>query len=96
MAALHWYITPPTLVVPWGDVTSGVAYERARKALLRLEDERYHPKNWRPSILALSGGAWKRYHIAEYAYWLAAERGVLTLGHVMTGDVEDRFTQGAG
>jgi len=93
MAALYWFISRSEIISRWGDVTSGVAFERARKALLKLEDEKYHPKNWRPSILALSGGAWKRYHIAEYAYWLAAGRGILTLGQILTGDVEDRFTQ---
>ena len=41
--------------------------------------------------MALSGGAWKRYHIAEYSSWLVAERGVLTFGHILTGEVEDRF-----
>ncbi|MDX1708634.1 MAG: amino acid permease, partial [Desulfobacterales bacterium] len=91
MAGMYVYISRAEIISRWGDVSSGVAYERARKALLKLEDEKYHPKNWRPSILALSGGAWKRYHIAEYAYWLVAERGVLTFGHILTGEVEDRF-----
>ncbi len=91
MTGLYIYIGRAEIISRWGDVTSGVAYERARKALLKLEDEKYHPKNWRPSILALSGGAWKRYHIAEYACWLVAERGVLTFGHILTGEVEDRF-----
>lgn len=93
MTALYAFISRSEIISRWGDVTSGVAFERARKALLKLEDEKYHPKNWRPSILALSGGAWKRYHIAEYAYWLTAERGVLTLGHILTGDVEDRLVR---
>ena len=93
MWALYLFISRSEIVCRWGDVTSGVAFERARKALLKLEDEKYHPKNWRPSILALSGGAWKRYHIAEYAYWLTAGRGVLTLGHILTGDVEDRLAR---
>ncbi len=57
MAALYGFISRSEIVCRWGDVTSGVAFERARKALLKLEDEKYHPKNWRPSILALSGGA---------------------------------------
>jgi uncharacterized membrane protein len=93
MSALYVFISRSEIISRWGDVTSGVAFERARKALLKLEDEKYHPKNWRPSILALSGGAWKRYHIAEYAFWLAAGRGVLTLGHILTGEVEDRLTR---
>ena len=93
MSALYVFISRAEIISRWGDVASGVAFERARKALLKLEDEKYHPKNWRPSILALSGGAWKRYHIAEYAYWLAAGRGVLTLGHILRGDVEDRLAR---
>ena len=93
MSTLYMFISRSEIISRWGDVTSGVAFERARKALLKLEDEKYHPKNWRPIILALSGGAWKRYHIAEYAYWLAAGRGVLTLGHILIGEVEDRLAR---
>jgi amino acid transporter len=54
MSALYAFISRSEIISRWGDVTSGVAFERARKALLKLEDEKYHPKNWRPSILALS------------------------------------------
>jgi len=75
MAALYWYITRAEIVARRGDVRGGIAYERARKALLMLEDEKYHPKNWRPTILALSGGAWSRVRIADYACWLSAGRG---------------------
>ncbi len=91
MAALHRYVRHKEVRVRWGDVASGVAYERARKSLLRLEEERYHPKNWRPGILALSSGPWNAPQVAEYGYWLGAGRGLLTLGQVVTGDVEDRI-----
>jgi len=90
-AALYWYITRAEIVARWGDVMGGIAYERARKALLMLEDEKCHPKNWRPTILALSGGAWSRFRLAEYACWLAAGRGVLSLGQIIIGEVEDRM-----
>ena len=93
MGGLFGLITRAEIISRWGDVTSGVAFERARKSLLKLEEERYHPKNWRPIILALSGAAWTRYFIAEYAYWLAAGHGVVTLGQVISGDVEDRLTR---
>jgi hypothetical protein len=72
-------------------VDSGLAYQRARKALLRLEQERYHPKNWRPSILALSGGAWNRIHLAEYACWLSAGLGMVSLAQLIRGDLADLF-----
>ncbi len=90
MAGLHYYLSRREVTARWGDIKSGLAFERARKALLRLEEERYHPKNWRPAILALSGGAWSRFHLAEYGYWLTSGRGILSLGQVLTGDVDDR------
>jgi hypothetical protein len=89
MALLHWSISRRRVRATWGDVHSGAAYERARKELLRLGDERYHPKNWRPSILALSGGAGARVRLAAFGHWLCAGRGVLSLAQVITGEVED-------
>ncbi len=62
---------------------SGTAFEQARRALLKLEETRYHPKNWRPIILALSGGAWRRNHLAQYGSWLTAGRGIMILAQVM-------------
>jgi len=91
MWALYRHIARSNPRARWGDVQSGVAFEQARGALLRLEEETYHPKNWRPTILALSGSVWNRYHLAEYGYWLAAGRGLLTFAQVVGGDVEDRL-----
>ena len=88
MAGLHWWVARREIQVTWGDAQSGAAYERARKALLRLETERFHPKNWRPSIIAFSGGAWNRIQLAVYGHWLTASRGVLTLAQVIPGTVD--------
>ncbi len=89
IAGLHRYISWREIASRWGDLNSGVAFERARKSLLRLEQEAYHPKNWRPVILALSGVAWNRPHLAIYGHWLTAGRGILTLGHVVSGGVQE-------
>jgi amino acid transporter len=76
----------------WGDVHWGNAYERARRALLRLEEETYYPKSWRPSILAIRSGRWTEHHrTAEYAAWLQGGRGILTLAQVEPGDIESRM-----
>lgn len=93
MAVIHWRIKRLELHARWGDVHSGMAFERTRRALLRLEQEDYHPKNWRPSILALAGTTWSRFHIGEYGHWMTAGRGILMLGQVITGDIEDRIEQ---
>jgi amino acid transporter len=91
MWAVYRYIGRADVQARFGDVLSGVALQQARRALLRLEEETYHPKNWRPMILALSGGVWNRYHLAEYGYWLAAGRGLLTFAQVASGELEDRI-----
>ena len=85
---IYWWVSRRQLRAKWGDVRSGFAFEQARSSLLRLEDERYHPKNWRPSILAFSGNVATRKHLAVYGHWLEAGRGILTLAYVITGDVD--------
>ncbi|MCA1757763.1 MAG: amino acid permease, partial [Bacteroidales bacterium] len=76
------------LIVQWGDVLSGYAYHKARNALLKLEGENYHPKNWRPSILTLSGLAGSRMHLVKYANFLSSGRGLVSLAHIIEGDLE--------
>ncbi len=88
MLALHQYIGFREIESRWGDLRSGIAFERARRSLLRLEEQAYHPKNWRPVILALSGTAWHRPHLAIFGHWLTAGHGILSLGQVVSGDVE--------
>ncbi len=89
IAALHWYIRSREIESRWGDVKSGVIFERARKSLLKLEEEIQHPKNWRPIIMALSGSGWTRSLIPIYGHWMTSGRGILTLAHVVSGDIED-------
>jgi amino acid transporter len=89
MGGLYWLIHSREVESRWGDLNSGVAFERARRSLLRLEQEVYHPKNWRPTILALSGTPWSRPHLAVYGHWLTSGHGILSLAHVVNGDPEE-------
>ena len=89
MVALHRYIGRREVESRWGDLQSGLMFERTRRNLLRLEGELYHPKNWRPILLALSGVGWTRPHIPVFGHWLTAGHGILTLAHVVHGEVED-------
>jgi amino acid transporter len=82
-------ISRAEILTRWGDIGSGVAFEKARKALLKLEAEYFHPKNWRPAIIALSGGTWSRCHLAEYAQWIAGGHGIVTLAQLMPDIVEN-------
>ncbi len=78
------------MAASWGHLQSGLLFERTRKSLIRLEDELYHPKNWRPFVLALSGGGFSRPHLVVFGSWLTSERGILTLGQVIPGELGDR------
>jgi len=89
IAAVYGYIRYREIEARWGDLQGGAAFERARQSLLRLEEESYHPKNWRPILLALSGSAWMRPNLPIYGDWLTAGHGILTLAQVVHGDVED-------
>ncbi|MDA0989750.1 MAG: amino acid permease [Verrucomicrobia bacterium] len=79
----------------WGDVRSGVLFERARRSLLRLEAQRYHPKNWRPTMLALMGAGGHRAHLAVFGHWLTAGHGLLTLGQVIPGNIREQLERRA-
>ena len=95
MAALHWTITRQEIEARWGNVHSGLLFERSRRNLLKLENELQHPKNWRPIILALSGAGWDRPHLAVYGHWFTSGHGILSLGQVIQGEVENRVERRA-
>lgn len=91
MALLYWYIASKQVQKRWGDLQNGLLFERTRKNLFRLEKELHHPKNWRPIILALGGATRARPHLSMYGHWLAAGHGVLSLGHVIQSEDENRL-----
>lgn len=94
MAALYWSILRIGIKARWGDVHSGMAFERVRLALLKLENEPAHAKNWRPIILALGAASTGRRRILEFGQWLTAGRGVLSVGQVVSEGSEDRIERG--
>ncbi len=89
MFLLHRYISIKGIEARWGDVKEGVAFEKARSSLFKLQEFTYHPKNWRPNVLALTGIGWTRPHIPIFAQWLTAGHGILTLAQVVKGDIKE-------
>jgi len=88
--AFYFFIARSEIQVKWGDLDGGLSFQLARNALLRMERERYHPKNWRPSILALSGGAYnRRLYLAEYACWFTVDSGIVSIGQIIRGELEN-------
>jgi amino acid transporter len=83
------YLRRRVLQVNFGDARWGFAYSRLRKSLLRLARMPVHPKNWRPTILVLTGNPKERPTLATYGLWIGAERGLVTLARVLVGDPAD-------
>ncbi len=90
MSAIYFFIYRKQVESRWGDLNSGLLFERTRKNLIKLERMLYHPKNWRPIILAMTGGGKNRAELAIFGHWLTSGYGILNLGHVIQGDIEDR------
>ena len=91
MGGIYFFIYRKQVESRWGDLNSGLLFERTRKNLLRLEQMLYHPKNWRPIILSMSGAASERKQISLLGHWFTSGHGILNLGQVIQGDVEERI-----
>jgi amino acid transporter len=91
MAGIYYFIYRKQVVSRWGDLNSGLMFERTRKNLLKLEQSLYHPKNWRPIILAMSGGSMNRRYLAVMGHWLTSGHGILNIGQVIIGSAEDQL-----
>jgi amino acid transporter len=91
MAGIYYFIYRKQVVSRWGDLNSGLRFERTRRNLLKLEQSLYHPKNWRPIILAMSGGSRNRRYLAVMGHWLTSGHGILNIGQVIIGSAEDQL-----
>lgn len=73
----------------WGDVRSGIWFALARYALLNLQTETLHIRNWRPNIMVFTGQPHNRMQLAEIASWLSQGQGIVTLFQLLIGDPRD-------
>lgn len=89
MVGIYFFIYRKQVESQFGDLSSGLLFERTRKNLLKLERTLYHPKNWRPIILTMSGGGSNRLNLSMFGYWLTRGNGILNIGQVISGNVEE-------
>ena len=83
----YFFLRRRTLRVNFGDARWGFIYSRFRSNLLSLAKSTVTKKNWRPSILVLTGDPEAHITMSMYALWIGAERGLVTLVRVLTGDI---------
>jgi hypothetical protein len=75
--------------VNFGDARWGFIYSGLRSSLLRLAKVPVHSKNWRPTLLVLTGNPETRHTMTNYAIWLGEARGLVTLARVLVGDIRE-------
>lgn len=85
VTALYVYMSRRSYVATYGDARRGFLYAHVSKNLLRLSGLRTHPKNWRPTILVLSGNPETRLNLILHGIWLEAGRGIVTVAQVIVG-----------
>ncbi|MEZ4633619.1 MAG: hypothetical protein R2856_01325 [Caldilineaceae bacterium] len=85
---IYFMLERRTLSRTWGDVRSGIWFALSRWALLNLEAQRYHPKNWHPNLLVFTGQPHNREHLADVAEWLSQGRGIVSFFQLLVGDVQ--------
>ena len=89
---IYFYLDHQTVESSWGDVRRGISLTVARAALLALEAQRTHVKNWRPNILVFTGQPHNREHLTALADWLSMGQGIITFYQLIVGDPENPNT----
>lgn len=84
---IYFYLRRRAVARTWGDVRSGIWFAVARYALLNLQSQQYHVKNWRPNILVFTGQPHNRERLAQMAEWLTQGHGIVTFVQVLVGNV---------
>ena len=88
IVGIYTFLTRRRFQTTWGDMRSGLWFALTRFGLLRFESSRQHVRNWRPVLLVLSGNPNARLKLIEFARWLEADRGMLFLAQIVTGEWE--------
>lgn len=91
---IYFFLDRRSVESAWGNVRRGVWLTAARSALLALEGERYHVKNWRPNVLVFTGQPHNREHLATLANWLSVGQGIITFYQLLVGAPENVRTNG--
>ena len=89
LCVLIWYLRRRDMNASFGDARRGYLYSRIRKALFSLQSFHDDDRNWRPSILVLSGDPNKRSSLVTYAERLNAGKGMVTLANVLKGNLQE-------
>ncbi len=88
ISLLFIYVRKNIMAASFGDARRGFYYARVRNNLLTLSNLPLHPKNWRPTIVVLSGNPARRLTLVKCADWLGSGRGIVILVNLILGDIK--------
>ena len=89
IASLYAYVRRRNLAVSFGDARRGFVYTKVRNNLIRLKEMPTDAKNWRPTVLVLTGNPETRLTLVRFALWLEAGRGIITIAQLLVGEFRD-------
>jgi len=78
-ALLYFYLRKRDIQTSWGDAKRGYIFQRTRDNLLYLEGSKFHPKNWRPILAAISRDPLAEQGLVQVGAWLESRRGLYTV-----------------
>ncbi len=91
--SLVFYLRKRKMAISFGDARRGFLYSRIRDNLFILKQFEDDVRNWRPSILTLSGNPSSRETLVTYSVWLNAGRGLVILANILIGRLADLSQQ---
>ncbi|NLF97668.1 MAG: amino acid permease [Candidatus Riflebacteria bacterium] len=91
--SLVFYLRKRKMAISFGDARRGFLYSRIRDNLFILKQFEDDVRNWRPSILTLSGNPSSRETLVTYSVWLNAGRGLVVLANILIGKLADLSQQ---
>lgn len=80
------YLRSRSLEQRWGDVAAGFWMNLSRYALMRLNNRKIHPRNWRPIVLLFVKDINKRIELVRLAAALGQNNGILTIAKLLFRD----------
>ncbi|MBN1268115.1 MAG: amino acid permease, partial [Kiritimatiellae bacterium] len=89
IGALYAWINRRDVRSRYGDARRGFLYSMVDRNLRQLAGLAPHPKNWRPTLLVLSGNPKTRPELMQFALWLEAGRGIVSMAELVTGEVDE-------
>ena len=88
-AGIWWMLSRRALRTTWGDLRSGMWFALARFAMLKLNQSKHDPRNWRPHILVFVADLERNLGMVRMANHFSQERGIVTVNTLLLGDLED-------